>query len=226
MKRTRILWGLGLVAIAVLIILDIFGVTMGLPASLPLWKLTLGILLVMWIIHILINFYLRCIFIPLTLGVILFEREIALAIGKPDGTLAPLWVFLLIGALLTVGAVLLIPKRSRLRSRRCAERNCVREKGRRTCYIDCSTPIAETVENHLGLCEIFFSNTEQYDGTGTLTVENHLGRMVIYLPRDWQIVDSDLKNYMGSVDIPAQGSGKCLRLQGEVHLGSLEVQRD
>ena len=225
MKRTRILWGLGFVAIAVLIILDIFGVTLGLPAALPLWKLTLGILLVMWIIHIVINFYLRCIFIPLTLGVILFEREIALAIGKPDGNLAPLWVFLLIGLLLTVGACLLIPKRRKWAVKTASART-MPENGSYVRYIDCSQPVAETVENRMGLCEIFFSNTDQYDGTGTLTVNNRMGRMVIYLPRDWQVVDNDLKCYLGSVEIPSQGSGKCLRLQGEVRLGSLEVQRD
>jgi hypothetical protein len=237
MKSSKFIWGIALVAVAVLLLLNAFGITLGLPESIPLWRILLGALCAVWTISELIKLNIPGIFFPLTFIVMLFERELAVALGihTETGDIASTWLFLLIALLLTVGTSLILPRA--LRGHGFIKiGDTVKHKfgkhvghvdrigGRSVRYIDCSNGISEDIENELSACEIYFINTAAYDGNGTLTLNNDLGSIILHVPADW-IVTTSIENSLGSIKIPHQAAegGKILHLKGDNSLGSIVV---
>ena len=115
MKRTKILWGISLLAMAALIVLEILGVDFGLPDSISLRRLLVAVFFGTVALSALIRLRLPQIFFPLIFIVMLFEKELADLLGLPDGNITSVWVFLLIGLLLTAGTAILFPSRLRRR---------------------------------------------------------------------------------------------------------------
>lgn len=223
MKRTRILWGLGFIAVSILLILNAVGVTLELPENFPIWKIVLAAIFTLWALSSLIKLKIPSIFFPLTFVVMLFENEIAELLGIEDGNIASVWGFLLIALLLTIGSALLIPKR--LIKKKFSGHHCKLSKGNNIYYIDCSRPVDESIENNLGACDIFFANPELYDGNGVLRIENNLGSTTIHVPSDWNVI-SKMENNLGSVEIPRKENELCTKgivLAGENNLGKINV---
>ena len=232
MKRKQtstIVWGIVLIAIAVLLLLNALGVKLGLPTDISPWRLLLGAGCVIWVLNELIKLNIPGIFFPLTFIVMLFEREIAnaLEINEGTGEIASTWLFLLVALLLTVGTSMLLPRFLKGHSVFSARINGKIPKigGRAVQYIDSTEGFHETVENNMSTCEVFFTNVASYMGNGTLTVENNMGCVIIHVPDDWY-VSSSIENNMGSVKIPHQSDGvkKHLNVCGDNNMGSVVVE--
>lgn len=220
MKKTRILWGIILLLVASLLILDAVGVSFGLPEDLPVWRIILSFFLLYFTVRQLIKGRIFTIFFPLTFIVMLFEKEIALAIGIKSGNLASFWVFLLIAFLLTISSLLLFPNFRKRRG------GILSVNSNRTVYLDCNKKVKRKIENNMGSYEVFFSNSNFYDGTGYIHIENNMGRIVIHIPSDWQVI-SRIENNMGYISVPPSGNyenGKRLELTGQTNMGSIEVE--
>ena len=222
MKRTRILWGVALLTAAILLLLNVFGVTLGLPSDIPLWRILLALLCATWAIHELLHLRIPGIFFPLIFIVMLFEKELARWLRIPGGDLASVWVFLLIAFLLTVGSAVLLPKRLWLRL--LSKKHKKKHGGPSvTRTVDCAEPFSERIENNMGSCQVRFSNVEQYLGNGTLYISNNMGQVVLHVPKDWCVLSS-IENHMGAVQIPkGRDSGMPLTLTGENNMGSIRV---
>ena len=77
MKKSKIFWGSMFITIGVLLILNIFGVTFGLPESIPVWRILLGLIFLGITVDSIINRRIYLIFFPLAFTAALFEKELA-----------------------------------------------------------------------------------------------------------------------------------------------------
>lgn len=231
--RTRFVWGIGLLLVAVLLILNLFGITLGLPAGTSLWRVLLSALCLTWMANELVRLRIPGIFFPLAFAYYFLMAEINGLLGIT--TEVSIWLLMLIALLLSIGSAMLMPRywyTKRIRKVKDDIKGTVNHAtngkmpgGRNVCYVDCSEVFHETVENNLGLCEIFFTNVLRYPGGGTVSIENNLGRLVLHVPKDWVVVPA-IENSMGSVSVPHKEStenAKVLHLTGENNLGSMEV---
>ena len=223
MKISRILWGVGLIVIALLLLLNAFGITPGLSASIPFWRLLLGILCVVWLMDRLVKLCLPEIFFPMIFLVMLFEGELARALSLPNEEIASVPMFLLIGFLLTVGSSILLPQR--LKGTHISKGHHG-PTGNSVYYIDCNEAFEESIKTNMGNCEVFFTNVELYNGSGTIHVQSNMGNVVLHVPTDWCVISS-IKNNMGSVHIsPLEGvqGNKRLYLTGSANMGNIRVK--
>lgn len=205
-----------------MLLLNIFGIYTG--SFLPLWRILLGILCVAWIINELFHLRISGIFLPLMFLILLFEEKIAQYLGIPGGDLAPLWVFLVAAFLLTVGTSFLLPSSFKHRFRK--KKNAKKPIGSKNFYyMDCEESWEEPIENNMGSCEVFFTNTEAYNGNGILRIENNMGQMILHVPQDWHLV-STVKNNLGSLQIPQTNHVGTLQLTitGENNMGHVRVE--
>lgn len=225
MNKRRILWGIAILLSAVLLILDVFGVAFGLLEGMSVWKVILAGLIFCWMINEILSLRIYGIFFPIALIIMLFERELALLLGIESGNIASGWEFLLVALLLTIGVALIVPKKHKLKNKVHGDRG---NRGHRTVYVDCSGTVGEYIENDMGFCEVFFSNSEMYKGGGSVRVDNNLGRLDLHIPKGWQ-VSVNIENNLGSVDAPPppaniNGSeAKKLDIMGENNLGSVSI---
>ena len=220
MKKKGIFWGVALIFAAILMIINSFGTELGFLDKIPVIKIILGVLFLCWVVNELYKKQLPHIFFPLAFLIMLFEREIADLCGIASGELISNWLLLLCALLFTIGTSMIFPKSY--------EGNCGRKSHkimvRSTRYIDCSNFTCQEVENNMGSVEVFFENTEHYQGEGTLNLDNNMGSTVIHIPSGWRVV-ANIDNNMGSIKIaPSQNSsGKVIHLTGDNNMGSVIV---
>lgn len=235
MKSKKIFWGICLIALSVLLILDAFHVFDPLTArigKISVWAMLSGIALLILIANRLYRGRVSHIFIPLALIFMLFEKNISVLCGAVTPNIINNWLLLLIAVLFTAGFSLLFPSRrknhqahrlgyhavSTTKNGRYAESSL----GSAAVYIESASFSPDHVENNLGSCLVFFENPTAYTGNGTLYVENNLGSMTIYVPDDWY-VKASLENNLGGIHIPEKDAGMTLYLKGENNLGSVTV---
>jgi hypothetical protein len=219
-----------MIVLAVALILSALGFNFWLPEGIATWQLILTALCLLWIIHACVYKHFSQIFFPLAFIALIFESEIAVAVGVESGDLAPTWLFILIAVLLTVGSQLLFSHGVVVMHD--TDGNEVKvNKGRVTgssvLYIDCGEQFNERIENNLGSCSVYFSNKEQFVSGSILAVENNLGSLVLHVPDEW-VVTTTIENNLGSIkaDGDAEKTGeKVLRITGENNLGSIVIKR-
>lgn len=220
MKKKGIFWGVALIFAAVLMIINNFGTESGLLGNIPVIKIILGVLCLCWVINELYKKQLPHIFFPLAFLIILFEKEIADLCGIAGGELISNWLLLLCALLFTIGTSMIFPKSY--------EGNYGKKghkiMGKSIRYIDCSNFTCQQVENNMGAIEVFFENTEHYQGEGTLDLDNNMGSTIVHIPSGWRVV-ANIDNNMGSIKIaPSQNaSGKIIYLTGDNNMGSVIV---
>ncbi len=228
--KSRIFWGVTMIVLAVALILGVAGFNFWLPEGIATWQLILAALCLLWLVHACVYKHFSQIFFPLAFIALIFESEIAVAVGVESGDLAPTWLFVVIAALLTVGTQLLFSRGVIVLHD--ADGNEVKvNKGRVTgssvLYIDCGEQFNERIENNLGSCSVYFSNKEQFVSGSILAVENNLGSLVLHVPDEW-VVTTTIENNLGSIkaDGDAERTGeKVLRITGENNLGSIVIKR-
>ena len=224
MKKNKTFWGLALIAIAVLALLDNFGVIAPLTEAvgeISIFSAIIGILFFMLAVSRLLHGKYHEIFIPLAVTFAMFEKNIAFLLGKEDPNLIRNGVLYLIALLLSVGVALLTGGRTKPFTFRFHDKKI----GRSTVYVDCTNFVSEEIENNMGSCIVHFTGTESYTGGGVLNIENNMGSVIVRVPSSWKI-RANMENNMGSVSIPETDvqNGPSLTLTGENNMGSLRVE--
>lgn len=228
--KSRIFWGVTMIVLAVALILGVAGFNFWLPEGIATWQLILAALCLLWLVHACVYKHFSQIFFPLAFIALLFESEIAVAVGVESGDLAPTWLFVVIAALLTVGTQLLFSRGVIVlhdADGASTRVNKGRVTGSSVLYIDCGEQFNERIENNLGSCSVYFSNKEQFVSGSILAVENNLGSLVLHVPDEW-VVTTTIENNLGSIkaDGDAERTGeKVLRITGENNLGSIVIKR-
>ncbi|MGN0517148.1 MAG: hypothetical protein ACI4II_00310 [Acutalibacteraceae bacterium] len=222
--KNKIAWGIILILVAVTLIL--FAAFPGfMLADIAAWKIIAAVILGYWLIDNLIfgdtlaeHFD---IFLPVALGLIVFEKEIATALNKPEDLFSN-WIIFISAILLTIAVHLLFGKK------------CVRKDGWQKnnlsagiFYLDASSGENLKVENKFGAAEVYFKNVNESDADMPvhLEVNNSLGAMSIHVPEDW-FIESDIVNSMGAIDIRENVivNGRKLIVTGENKKGAIEFK--
>ena len=221
MKKKSIFWGIALICAAILIIVDAVGTGVGFLDSIPVVKIILGVLCVCWIGNELYKRQLPHIFFPLAFIFMLFEKEIAGLFQIESGEIISNWLLLLCALLLTIGTSIICSQSSRTGYGSKGHKIM----GKSTQYIDCSDFTRQNVENNMGATDVYFENTDNYQGGGTLNLENNMGSVLIHIPSGWRVIAS-IENNMGSIKMPSTGNpaGKVINLVGENNMGSITVE--
>lgn len=115
MKASKIIWGILIVAAAVLLILQGVGVLgnfTSVVGEIAIWKIVLAVFLLAAVIDRIVRLRFDHIFVPLGFIFMLFEENIAVACGiGNDGNIINNWIVFVCSLLLSAGVGLLIPKR-------------------------------------------------------------------------------------------------------------------
>lgn len=225
-SANKIVWGIILIAAAVLLIVDALGLLApisGVMGEISLLKIALALIILYFIISRLIKGHISFIFIPLSLLFMLFEPNIAYMLGRrgEDLNLISNWLLLLSAIILTIGFSLIFGRTNR----KSAHGKSVGALGNNNEYID-AAEFTETkqIENNLGSYNVYFNNADRYNGNGMLLIENNLGETNIYVPSEWK-VDSHIENNLGSVTTIGNDStdGPVIVIRGENNLGSVRI---
>lgn len=91
-------------------------------------------------------------------------------------------------------------------------------------YISCTEFENETVTCEKSVCDVYFTNINDYKGDATLQINNTKGNVKIHIPNGWKVVSS-VSNDKG-VDICkcTGGNGPTLNVTGTVHKGVLIIE--
>lgn len=161
------------------------------------------------------------IIIILTFAVLMLKDWIAQLIGVPAFADMSNWLIFACSILIALGIDLLIPIKADKVYEKHAEGSAT--IGTKIRYIDCTDFTQAYSMNRLGDYAIYFQNVENYKGNATLTVENKLGDMNIYVPDTW-CIDSKINNSLGECKIQkGNENGKVLHINGENKLGTIKV---
>ena len=221
MKKNSIFWGVAFICAAVLILIDGIGTGLGVLNDIPIVKIILGVACLCWVINELYRRRLSHIFFPLSFLFMLFEGEIAKLCGLETDNILSNWLLLLCALLLTIGTGIICSTPYKVFNGK--KRNKI--MGKVTRYIDCSDFTYQEVEINMGSCEVFFENIENYQGNGTLHIENNMASMKIHVPATWHIVET-ISNDMGSVKLASTGdpAGKKVSITGENAMGNVTIE--
>lgn len=235
MNTWKIFWGVGFILVAVALILDAFGVLAGIMSpfgEVSILALAAGLLLLSYAISQLVKGKVGDIFIPLALIFMLFEKNIAFYMGLEGEDIINNWLLLGCAALLWIGFSILLSGIGK-KKKKFEFVHTVDEKGHHSSgnfgatvkYINCDGFKYESIENNLGSYNVFFENTDKYEGGGVLEIENNLGSMTINVPSSWK-VDMEIDNSLGGSSKPSgeNADGPTLKIRGENNLGGVSVK--
>lgn len=226
MKR-KYLWPITLVACGVLMLISAIISSAGL-VDFPLYK---AVIAIPFIAHIVVKgiigkrFY--TIPIPLTVLFLLFEKEIADLAGVDGGNLISNWIVILAAILIFIGFAFITFFVDHDKDDGKGAKVTKNYKSATTKYIDCHDFSEETVECNMGSCKVFFANTSEYKGGGTLRLRVNTGSVVVCIPSDWYLEETNIDNHMGSVKVDVNGhdgDAKKLRIVGENNMGAIHIK--
>lgn len=216
--RTSIFWGLVLVGAAVLLILNGIGVSLGYGVS--VWRIILGVLCLAWLVDTLAERRFTEIPFPLAFLFLVFETPIAYAAGFEDGNIISDWTVILAALLLTIGLKALFHDREgKLR---------LSNASSSTIYLDGGDLASAEIRDNLGSVNAYITNRDAYEGGGTVTIKDNLGKVVIHIPANWNVV-TDCHDNLGSVSVADQEDGvfdKSITLAIRDNLGAVKVVFD
>ncbi len=249
MKR-KYLWPITLVVCGLLMVF--FGIASNVGwITVPLYKVVIAI---PFVAHIVVKGIIRKRFytipIPLAVLFLLFEKQIANAAGVDGGNLISNWIVIIAALCIFIGLALITLFSSNDRKKENGNiavakdhtgedenvdvsinttgpsKVSINTAGASAKYINCHGFVHDTVECGMGACKIFFTNTSEYNGGGTLNLRADIGSIVVCVPAEWD-VDVNIDNHMGSVKVddntPIEGAKK-LRIVGENNMGAIHVK--
>ena len=230
-KGWKIFWGLVLILMAVLLVLDACGILLSFKSifgELSLFAIIGGVLLVAYLLLSLIKgHFVRILFLLMVLFMI-FEKNIAhfLKLPNENENIINNWLLLFSVTLVAIGIRMIFPERHRGNGVHFSSHGSKAggNLGQSTVYVDCETFKPDVIENNLGSCLVYFENPDAYKGDGTLVVENNLGSLTLHVPEGWD-VRMEIENNLGSAYAPKEGGEKVLYVRGENNLGSISVKR-
>ena len=233
----KIVWGILLLAAAVVLLLMELGVGFG---SVIAGFSVMDIVLSAVLLAIAINF---CIdrnwdALPFVFAVMfcVLESDIARLLGRADENLVNNWVIFICALASSIGISLLISpfkKHKRKHKKKGKEFsfsfNSEDEDGVKMSsaskYFDCATHSRFFYRVHMGDGNLYFTNTENVQGDLYLTVYCHMGNMDIYVPHQWRI-QNNVHAKLGVVSEPDNtmaGNGPLLVIDGENKMGNIDI---
>lgn len=222
MKFSKIFWGLGFIAIAVLLILEALGVltpVTSLFGEITFWQAAGGIALLCGIVSCIATLEFGGAMVLLGFLFMIFERNIAFVFFKGgNGDIINNWLVFGCSLLLAAGFSILLPSRWKMKYRKKKKNKKKRKSdsfsgisneksnkmGASEIYIDCAqfgTEYTEqVVKNNFGALDVHFENVDSYKGGATLEIENDFGAIDVHVPRSWKVTHN-IKCTMGVFDI-------------------------
>ena len=196
--------------------------------SVPLYKAVIAIPLVAHIaVKGIIGKRFYTIPIPLAALFLVFEKEIAELAGIDGGNLISNWIVVIAAILIFVGFAFITFLANDGKKDGKGEKITKTYTSATTKYIDCRDFSEETIECNMGACKVFFSNTSEYSGGGTLRLRVNKGSVVVCIPSDWSVEETNIDNHMGSVKVDVNthgGDAKKLRIVGENDMGAIHIK--
>ena len=198
----RIFWGLLLLGVAVVLILEGIGVGDVYGVSIP--GVGLGILLITWLVYLIAKKRYYMVFLPLGLFyTFVVDKPLAKALGvtklSQDGRIVAWWIVLIASLLLCIAFKVLFTKKNVIDTGVKASES--HRLGDSTVYFDAANLHNALITENVGKMNVYIANKEQYEGDGIITIRENVGVITLHIPANWAVVNEVHEN-LGSVSIP------------------------
>ncbi len=198
----RIFWGLLLLGVAVVLILEGIGVGDVYGVSIP--GVGLGILLITWLVYLIAKKRYYMVFLPLGLFyTFVVDKPLAKALGvtklSQDGRIVAWWIVLIASLLLCIAFKVLFTKKNVIDTGVKASES--HRLGDSTVYFDAANLHNALITENVGKMNVYIANREQYEGDGIITIRENVGVITLHIPANWAVVNEVHEN-LGSVSIP------------------------
>ena len=201
-SSSSIFWGLVLLGVAIVIILEGIGVGDFYGFTVP--SIAFGILMVAWLVHFVVKRKYYMIFLPLgLLYSFVLEKPIVKATNpanaKANGRLLSVWLVILASVLLCCGFKLLFNRKNVIENGKSEHGRL----GNSTMYFDAANFRNATISENVGRINAYITNKTLYDGNGVITISDNIGNITLHIPENWLVV-TDASSNLGKVVIPEQ----------------------
>ena len=247
-KKTKdVILGLLLIFAAALLILRSTDVALPLLGGLSIIKIAGAVVVLTFIIFRLIDKKLSFILQALTILYGIFLEEIALAAGIKESSLPSFWIVFLCSIIIEIGIKLIFKRKKEFNFGNFdfsftnddddddENENYISNEGV-SCnghkvgeisrYIDCRDFKRAEFGKLVGQVNIYFDNTDAYEGGGELVFGQLVGEVNVYVPAQWKI-RTFTTGFLGEVDVePSDSEGdKILYIKGSRTVGQINVRR-
>ena len=252
-RAHKIALGILIIAVAVFCILQaigVFGSITSMFGEIPIWKLIVGVGLVVIMLENVFRLDFGGVFVPLGVIFMLFEKNIAFACGI-EGDIINNWLVVCCSVLLAIGFGFIFPKRSQ-KLKNCnisvdlADDDKI-EAGTEDCDDDCDDDFDEEyggdfgantryfdgatfkkgyVATNMGATTVMFENADKYQGGAVLKVECRMGAVTIEVPNNWRVVNN-IVNHMGAVSnehVNDDPDAPVLTIIGKCSMGAITIE--
>ncbi len=244
-KVKDIILGLLLILAAILLILRSTDVALPLLGGISIIKLTGAVVVLTFIFFRLIDKKLSLILQAVTVLYGIFIEEIAQLAGIKESSLPSFWIVFLCSIIIEIGVKLIFKKKKDFNfgdfdfsftsddddeKERVLESEGVSLNGHRigeiSRYIDCRDFKCAEFGKMVGQVNIYFDNTDAYEGGGELRFDKMVGEVCIYVPAEWK-VRTNRDGFLGEIDIqPSDKEGdKVLNIISHKTIGQIKVFR-
>ena len=245
-KIKDIILGLLLIFAAALLILRSTDVALPLLGGLSIIKIAGAVVVLTFIIFRLIDKKLSFILQALTILYGIFIEEIALAAGIKESALPSFWIVFLCSIIIEIGIKLIFKKKNKVNfgnfdfsftnddddddDENYISNEGISHNGHKvgevSRYIDCRDFKRAEFGKLVGQVNIYFDNTDAYEGGGELVFGQLVGEVNVYVPAQWKI-RIFTTGFLGEVDVePSDSEGdKILYIKGSRTVGQINVRR-
>ena len=248
-KIKDIILGLLLIFAAALLILRSTDVALPLLGGLSIIKIAGAVVVLTFIIFRLIDKKLSFILQALTIIYGIFLEEIALAAGIKESSLPSFWIVFLCSIIIEIGIKLIFKRKKEFNfgnfdfsftndddddddddDENYISNEGISHNGHKvgeiSRYIDCRDFKRAEFGKLVGQVNIYFDNTDAYEGGGELVFGQLVGEVNVYVPAQWKI-RTFTTGFLGEVDVePSDGEGdKILYIKGSRTVGQINVHR-
>lgn len=238
MKAKKLLWGVFFIAAAILIVVN----QLGYQTGINLWGLLFTIVVIPVVTTGLYHRNFFNVFFGIAVWLIVFAKPLGITALVP-------WTILIAALFLSIGFSILVKPKNRLKEHHDRERvrnehnhhytgnetvdhvdgneiNCYVSMSGSCKYLHSDNLQTGRMECCMGYLKVYFDNVRLHPDGAAIYVDCSLGRMEIYLPRDWQVM-INIDNMLGNVDEQQHinpANGPVLTIEGNVKLGNIEIK--
>lgn len=234
MKNSNIFWGIVLIAGAILMLLNSFGISLGFGG----FKLWFGVIMAAVLVNSIISIRLEGICFSAAFLIIIFAKELGV---QPVNWLQ----ILLVALFMSVGLNLIFGNKIR-KIRREKRKDyggmggygqVINDKdydhvevgvrcGSVVKYVDCDNFVSGDLSVSFGELVVYFDNAMIQNASAVIQAEVSFGALKLYIPKEWK-VENNITNSFAGVDERGKSQwtegGKILYLKGNVSFGAVEI---
>lgn len=222
----RIVWGIIIIAVAFVLLLNGMDVTLGVIGDIPV--LTLIGLAVLTAVFCCLVIDKAWEVLPFVVAgaFVLLEPQIAGWMGREGTNIISNWLVFACALLVSIGIAFIDRPLKKKANRKISGGNDYMFIGEETKIINCANFTEFRYSVTMGEGRIIFENTEAYTGDGVIDVTCQMGDVEIVVPQNWNVT-CDVKNELGNVEYPdvMTVGGPTLTVRGTVKMGNLTVTR-